>query len=1092
MTEILDLIADYPEESSHDFYMDLYKKKEFHDLRFRDAPSPPPTRAFRDHQKIVARYLSHWTLYDSLLLLHDTGTGKSGVAAAVYDGLRQYQHLKVLYLTNNETLIHNFKNEMSKLSSVIRTAVLDKMEAKGRGGGGDDDSDDHGEDGGLSTRSLNKVLTNENFHFKTYHTFQGVSRFRRVVEKMEIATKMVAAAKKKTREELQAAEANLAAAKKAVEDAEAVLAIDAKTWANSLIIMDEVHHLVGDDIEKEYNLYDCYRRWAHLIPNKRLLLLTATPMRKEISDITPLLNIMLPLDQQLPIGKRFDKAFLVQTEVVEHINVVRWREGMEEEFRRRIKGYVSVVRKNVTDVAVTYEGAILPPMKHYRVVTHVMGEVQREAYRKWWSVETKSREEFAYKNSEQASLGVFPDGVSNSEGSKKYINPELRLTEQYKKEIDIRNKTTFREKLDVIRRYSAIYAYIIEQILEDTTRHIYVYCDKVNGSGIVYIVALLKTFFNFSILNVEKDFKWTRGRRCIVLNEAYDKVKDQNYQDLIRIFNHEKNLNADYCQVVFGTEQTKEGISLKRIRQIHVTTPHWHFGNIFQAIGRGIRMGSHSDLDEEDRTVSIYFHCSLPEENNINNSIDFYRYRRSETIDENIKMMEYSLLVSAFDCQLNKGLNTRTANNSPECYYKACDYVCAGMQDLREEELVLDESSYSLYYIREKIRMCIEKIMTMFQEKPAWLFGDLCERVRDELTTREVFEALSTIIDEPVPILFRGYKKLYMKRSDDIFYLVEGITTLSIHDDHSEFLTYYTMNPSFNMSHDFIDVLRDIKDSPNTILRLFRTVTKIVHHPGDYVRHVTKLMDMIPLDIQEAILTVFATNPSPVRDYLMKNYFRDRFLIGEDGVILHKLYDRARRLSPSGEWVESDLLVLPTNTTNHHSPDFIARYITNNEYKVYGYRFLKKGESVFRIRDLRDAEETKETRKETSGRACETTDLHILIYFLYTLGERFPMAPPTDPEQRRHYETVVGMDATKIGNDLGKSEVNKKWTLFCESTGASTESMEVMRFFSYYRRLPKKVLCPILERSLAAKDLLVLPPEETVTAAAAPKKTKKK
>jgi hypothetical protein len=84
------------------------------------------------------------------------------------------------------------------------------------------------------------------------------------------------------------------------------------------------------------------------------------------------------------------------------------------------------------------------------------------------------------------------------------------------------------------------------------------------------------------------------------------------------------------------------------------------------------------------------------------------------------------------------------------------------------------------------------------------------------------------------------------------------------------------------------------------------------------------------------------------------------------------------------------------------------------------------------------------------------------------------------------------MDATKIGNDLGKSEVNKKWTLFCESTGASTESMEVMRFFSYYRRLPKKVLCPILERSLAAKDLLVLPPEETVTAAAAPKKTKKK
>ncbi|NBX88364.1 MAG: hypothetical protein EBQ97_07610, partial [Bacteroidetes bacterium] len=62
--------------------MDIYKKREFYDLR-----NPSFFNGFFSHQWMIARFISNWTLYESLIIIHDTGTGKSGAASATFCGL---------------------------------------------------------------------------------------------------------------------------------------------------------------------------------------------------------------------------------------------------------------------------------------------------------------------------------------------------------------------------------------------------------------------------------------------------------------------------------------------------------------------------------------------------------------------------------------------------------------------------------------------------------------------------------------------------------------------------------------------------------------------------------------------------------------------------------------------------------------------------------------------------------------------------------------------------------------------------------------------------------------------------------------------
>jgi len=78
-------------------------------------------------------------------------------------------------------------------------------------------------------------------------------------------------------------------------------------------------------------------------------------------------------------------------------------------------------------------------------------------------------------------------------------------------------------------------------------------------------------------------------------------LKDAGYTD---------NKVGELCRVFCITSAGAEGLSLRNVRAVHIMEPYWNEVRLRQVKGRAIRIGSHLDLPEKDRNVSIYTYIS--------------------------------------------------------------------------------------------------------------------------------------------------------------------------------------------------------------------------------------------------------------------------------------------------------------------------------------------------------------------------------------------------------------------------------------------------------------------------------------------------
>lgn len=79
-----------------------------------------------------------------------------------------------------------------------------------------------------------------------------------------------------------------------------------------------------------------------------------------------------------------------------------------------------------------------------------------------------------------------------------------------------------------------------------------------------------------------------------------DRIRVKNF------FNESDNIRGEKCKVILLSPSATEGIQLYNIRQEHIMEPYWTEVRIQQVIGRGIRQCSHKDLPLSERIVSIY------------------------------------------------------------------------------------------------------------------------------------------------------------------------------------------------------------------------------------------------------------------------------------------------------------------------------------------------------------------------------------------------------------------------------------------------------------------------------------------------------
>ena len=512
-------------------------------------------------------------------------------------------------------------------------------------------------------------------------------------------------------------------------------------YNNHVIIIDEIHRLSKNNVSPEKCQYTPIHKFLHNIKNKKVILLSGTPMSDLSNEISDIMNLLLPVNFQMPTDTEFDREFLKPDGSL--INV--------DKLKQYFKGRVSYLKSSESNVNVEFVTNLsieskTQPIKYLKLNYLNMDNYQHSTYNVNWLSENqvgeisemyseKNRACGLYQNSRQSILAIFPNGSFGSEGFNSYISTEkakLRpgldkntsnvykfkdiaipnIDEPYKNSLktwlnqdvkpDDSSEIKEQKKLQNLRKLSVKYADTIENLLKNsrfnkdnnkTCSSSFVYCSLVDGSGLIYFMLLLKEF-GFESYN-ENTLNPTKKRRFIALTS---KITTTNQIDiLLKRFNEPKNCFGEYISVVIGSKIISEGITLKNIQNIFILNPFWNYTIIEQSIARGIRSGSHRDLINQQVTpnVKIFLYCTIYD-NDSDNSIDNYMYHKSEIKDISIKHIEKVIKESCFDCALNYNRNYKNGvDYSRECEYSKCKYVCDDvlMTDLENAQFFYENYS---------------------------------------------------------------------------------------------------------------------------------------------------------------------------------------------------------------------------------------------------------------------------------------------------------------------------------------------------------------------------------------------------------------
>lgn len=241
-----------------------------------------------------------------------------------------------------------------------------------------------------------------------------------------------------------------------------------------------------------------------------------------------------------------------------------------------------------------YEGApaITFPSVMVRVKKCKMSQHQARWYRAQVEAEMKKSgdvkltevAESFYIKSRQKSNIVYPRGLTGQVG------------------MDALSDSMIRSSLDT---YSAKYAVLVRKLLRGHGPESlsFVYTSFTGGGGI----AILKKILN--AVGFRDYFTDGPGKKRYVVWSGEETLREK--QVIKDVFNSAENDDASQIQVVIGSSAIKEGVSLMRVRTVHLLETYWNFSRLDQIMGRAIRYCSHKALPARDRTVLVYIYAAV-------------------------------------------------------------------------------------------------------------------------------------------------------------------------------------------------------------------------------------------------------------------------------------------------------------------------------------------------------------------------------------------------------------------------------------------------------------------------------------------------
>jgi superfamily II DNA or RNA helicase len=211
------------------FEQSIYMKKEFYDEKLE--PREDKVDTLLQHQKIISRFLSSHTPYNELLVLHETGSGKTCTAVGVVEQIKKENSSfkGAIIFAMGEAVLENFRNEIAyKCTDGEYIPQANENE-------------------GELTEQTRKGRLKTNL--ETYYSFNTFEKFAKQLTGM-------------TDDDIR------------------------QNFSNKILIIDEVHNISIQKKKKKktgdiapLKIYHQFWRLCHNVINYKIMLLSATPMK---------------------------------------------------------------------------------------------------------------------------------------------------------------------------------------------------------------------------------------------------------------------------------------------------------------------------------------------------------------------------------------------------------------------------------------------------------------------------------------------------------------------------------------------------------------------------------------------------------------------------------------------------------------------------------------------------------------------------------------------------------------------------------------------------------------------------------------------
>jgi superfamily II DNA or RNA helicase len=939
------------------------------------------------YQKFIQNIINPHTIYNKILLIHGTGTGKTITSLSIATKfINEHSSMGSIFIIGFTK--HIFKRELLRRHEfgIVSKHEVDELNYIKTQIQSYNKPQDIAYLKELKNRYTRRI--NKKYKFYGYKELYGklflFDKFKRLHPDIDTY-------------ELSEDEILLAIKNKEIHINKELLF----SFHNSLVISDEIHNVYNSFEKNNWGIslqfiFDYYsdenlKKNGHKHYNTlKAILLSATPLVNQSTEIIDIVNLLSEKNNKLTISDIFDKDGKIISDKINILkDILKNKVSFLKEYNEEYYPFSKFI------------GDSIPGIDFLKFIKCPMSKFHFDTYRKFSNdlinvnsintiISSPNDNESFNTSGEMGELLEILNETSelkvNLSFTNRYLidyaipNPNNSKYGLFEKEeiinslLDSTLEWREQNKINLIKdefnNYIVTGDFMLEHkyynlliniknIIKNDGGKIFIYHNFLYNSGAKFIQELLKQngflsmdmpISNNSICGVcgikykdhEKiishNFKPTR---FISINSIISKkIRDEH----IELFNNINNDNGEYIKIIIGSRAIKESFDLRAVRNIFITHIPDNISTLNQIIGRGVRKFSHSTLPKNKQNTNIYILVSTFEENKKNKKYNYSFEEASYKIKiknyKVIQKLEYILFQNSIDYFINSNINVNFKNilqsNSSRNTEKneITNYIDFSKLQKFKSSITdinkIDISSYNPYFYQDEVSIIKYMIKRLFLEvSNIWTYEDLFNNIKN-------------------PIFHVNF---HTKIIDEEYFILALNSLVEISDTYKEFneikdisSLYSETNKSDDNSGSYITNTSYTRDSFYIIKKLFDDINKvflnlnneecIIYYKNGYYMLVKKLQK-IDLDYFTRMEEMLVVSESNRYEQICLDKFIETEIITPGVSIETEIFNSYNDLDVSEYWrilVSYEIKILKKIIEN--SIVYIFNYFTNKKQVI--------------------------------------------------------------------------------------------------------------------------------------------------------------